>query len=176
MRPVTPSRRKEKKRSSSSTVHQPPPQIKPTPARDKRRFAKSVRSANHLPGPAGINPSPAPASERRKAARTSSPTSNDRGPMAGPNQAINSSAGHRILATVRSRMPAARLRQPACAAAATVPRRSQSNTGRQSAVITTQTRPGACATAASASVLQSATSASSTAMPSCALAATAGWP
>ena len=85
------------------------------------------------------------------ALRTSSPTSNARGPIAGPNQANSSSPGTPIALIVASNTPSSSPRQPACTAATTVPASSHSNTGRQSAVMTVQPTPACRENAASAS-------------------------
>src|SRR5574340_109575 len=61
--------------------------------------------------------------------------------MAAPIQARISPGGTCMVATVASSTPPASPRQPACAAATTLPARSQSSTGRQSAVSTAHTCP-----------------------------------
>ena len=58
--------------------------------------------------------------------------------------------GTPIAATVFCNTPSAKPRQPACAAATTVPARSQNNTGKQSAVITAQATLPLASTEASA--------------------------
>ena len=87
------------------------------------------------------------------AARTSSPTSKTAGPMLGPSQATMLASGTfwRIFWTVACRMPPARLRQPAWAAPITLPCRSASSTGRQSATCTARAMPGRVVIWASAS-------------------------
>jgi hypothetical protein len=65
-----------------------------------------------------------------------------RGPIAGPSHARTSRGGSPKPARVCSSTPASRPRQPAWAAATRVPAALQNRTGRQSAVITTQTLPG----------------------------------
>ena len=87
---------------------------------------------------------------RTNASRTSSPTSNAGCAIAGPSHASSSCGGQPSAAIVDSSTPPTRPRQPACATPTRVPARSTNTTGRQSAVITTHTRPGATATDASA--------------------------
>ena len=94
---------------------------------------------------------PLPLLLRQKVSRTSPPTSKASGPMAGPNQAMISTGGTRMAAAVCCKMPPASPRQPAWAAATTLPARSQNNTGRQSAVITAQAARPLLSTEASAS-------------------------
>ena len=55
------------------------------------------------------------------ASRTSAPTSNAAGPMAGPSHAAMPAGSHAMAATVFSITPAAKPRQPACAAPIVVP-------------------------------------------------------
>src|ERR1700688_2317647 len=86
--------------------------------------------------------SAAPGSESQKAATTSLPTSNARGPIAGPSHANTDAGSIRNAATAASITPAASPRQPACTAAPTRETRSARRTGRQSAVKTAQTVPG----------------------------------
>src|ERR1700720_3000162 len=84
----------------------------------------------------------APGSGSQKAATTSLPTSNARGPIAGPSHANTDAGSIRNFATAASITPAASPRQPACAAATTRESRAARRTGRQSAVKTAQTVPG----------------------------------
>src|ERR1700687_4261754 len=87
----------------------------------------------------GTKHSAAPGSGSQNAATTSLPTSNARGPIAGPSHANTDSGSIRNFATAASITPAASPRQPACAAATARESRSARSTGRQSADKTAQT-------------------------------------
>ncbi len=100
-----------------------------------------------------------------KAARTSSPTSKCRGPIAGPIQARRSPGRDSSAPTVASRTPAASPRQPACAAPIADPSAAAKSTGMQSATWITQTRPGSRVTTASARGICALGSVSSLATP-----------
>jgi len=71
-------------------------------------------------------------------------------PIAGPSQASKFSSGVSTASIVFSSTPAKIPRQPACTVGTRVLARSQSNTGRQSAVNLAHTTPGTNAIAASA--------------------------
>src|ERR1700693_5529284 len=94
--------------------------------------------------------SAAPGSGAQKAATTSLPTSNARGPIAGPSHANTEAGSIRIAATAASITPAASPRQPPGATATTRESRSARSTGRQSADKTAQTVPSARVTEPSA--------------------------
>src|SRR5258706_11615346 len=85
--------------------------------------------------------------------------------MAGPSHALSVPALARVASMVASSTPAARPRQPACAAATTLPASSANSTGMQSAIFTTQTVPRSRATAASACTSAVVRSASITLAP-----------
>ena len=84
------------------------------------------------------------------ASRTSAPTSKCPRPMPGPIQARSDRGGTASACTVASMTPAARPRQPACAAATPDAGLVREQDGRQSAVRMAHTRPGRRVTAASA--------------------------
>ena len=138
------SRRHEWKRAASSTVHQPPPAtLVHAGAREAAaREARAGRRATCRRGAARSTPrraSSAPTTRRDVA-----PTSKRRGPIAGPDPRDDRrAASTSIAAIVASSTPAARPRQPACAARDDACRaRSANSTGRQSAVRTATATPG----------------------------------
>src|SRR5699024_12536809 len=101
----------------------------------------------------------------QNAARTSCPPPEPAGPEARPSQASKRAGDAGRAATVSSSTPAARPRQPACAAPQQEPSAAQNNTGRQSAVNTTHTAPSSVATLASAAVADCDCAASMTLVP-----------
>ncbi len=107
----------------------------------RRWRAKRYMSHSHLSAAVGVKACAACASCAKNASRTSAPTSNAVGPIAGPSQAMSCSPGVCIAATLASITPSASPRQPACTAQTTLALSSHSSTGRQSAVSTAQTTP-----------------------------------
>ena len=122
----------------------------PPRARCRRCRARAARSHCQRPRAFGTKAADAAASWLMKAARTSSPTSKCRGPIAGPIQAASAPGSSPSRATVASSTPAASPRQPACAAATAEPSAAANSTGMQSATWMTHTAPGRRAITASA--------------------------
>ncbi len=150
-----------------------------TPKACNRWRASAGRLASHLSALHALKQSLACGLPSVKADTTSAPTSKASGPMHGPSHAINSvshpaqsmSPAARIASKVVSRIPLpfwpARPRQPACTAATTLPRRSHSSMGRQSATSALHARPVWRVKAASAGILSGVSDTSSSTCVPC---------
>lgn len=150
-----------------------------TPKACSRWRASAGRLASHLSAPHALKQLLACGLPSVKADTTSAPTSKACGPMHGPSHAINSVSplaysiipGGWIAPKTVSRIPfpfwPARLRQPACTAATTLPRRSHSSMGRQSATSALHAKPVWRVKAASAGILSGVSGTSSSTCVPC---------
>ena len=75
-------------------VHHVPPSMRVTSARASRRRARPGRSASHLPSRSGLKCTAQAGSLAQYASKTSAPTSNASGPIAGPIHAAMSPGGN----------------------------------------------------------------------------------